>query len=69
MHRMGTATRRYSKQCLAAGGRALIQLCARRGADPRVKNKHGVSPVKLARTIANYDVRQFFTDLPEATDG
>jgi ankyrin repeat protein len=51
------------------GNGALIQHLLARGADPRVKNKHGVSPLKLARTIANYDVRQFFTDLPEATDG
>ncbi len=28
-------------------------------------NKHGVSPLKLARTIANYDLRQFFNDIPE----
>ena len=34
------------------------------GADPLHKNNHGVSPLILARTIANYDVRQFFTDIP-----
>jgi len=51
------------------GDGALIQLLRARGADPCVKNNYGVSPVKLARTIANYDVRQFFTDLPEAIDG
>ena len=28
------------------------------------KNRHGVSPVSLARNIANYDVAQFFTDVP-----
>jgi hypothetical protein len=27
-------------------------------------NHHGVSPLSLARTIANYDVAQFFADLP-----
>ncbi len=51
------------------GDGTMIKLLRVRGADPCVKNKHGVSPVKLARTIANYDVRQFFTDLPEAADG
>jgi hypothetical protein len=51
------------------GDGTLIRLLRSRGADPSVKNKHGVSPVKLARTIANYDVRQFFTDLPEKIDG
>jgi uncharacterized protein len=34
------------------------------GADPHVANKHGVSPLSLARIIANYDVRQYFSDLP-----
>jgi ankyrin repeat protein len=43
----------------------LIRLLREAGADPQLKNKHGVSPVKLARTIANYDVRQFFSDVPE----
>jgi uncharacterized protein len=47
----------------------LIKLLRARGADPYAKNKHGNSPLKLARTIANYDVRQFFTDLPEESDG
>ena len=35
------------------------------GADPRAPNNHGVSPVTLARTIANYDVAQFFADVFE----
>ena len=34
------------------------------GADSMKKNKHGVSPVSLARTIGNYDVAQFFAGLP-----
>ena len=41
-----------------------INLLRSRGADPFLQNKHGVSPVKLARTIANYDVSRFFNDLP-----
>ena len=51
------------------GDGKLIKLLRARGADPFVKNNHGVSPLKLARTIANYDVRQFFNDLPDESDG
>ena len=51
------------------GNGNLIKLLRARGADPYAKNNHGVSPLKLARTIANYDIRQFFTDLPEESDG
>ena len=43
----------------------LIALLRRRGADSTRVNFHGVSPVSLARTIGNYDVAQFFKDLPE----
>lgn len=46
----------------------VIRLLRAHGADPGARNAHGVSPLKLARTIANYDVRQFFSDLPEVTD-
>jgi ankyrin repeat protein len=42
----------------------MIALLRARGADPNAKNKHGVSPLELARTIANYDVAQYFADLP-----
>ena len=47
----------------------VIRLLRARGANPYATNKHGVSPLKLARTIANFDVRQFFVDLPEETNG
>jgi uncharacterized protein len=47
----------------------VIELLRAHGADPYAKNNHGVSPLSLARTIANFDVRQFFRDLPEETDG
>ena len=47
----------------------LIKLLRSRGANPYAKNKHGVSPLELATTIANYDVRQFFSDLSEEPDG
>ena len=43
----------------------LIRLLREAGADPHLKNRHGVSPISLARTVANYDLRQFFNDIPE----
>ena len=43
----------------------IIQLLRAHGANPVLANHYGVSPVSLARTIANYDVTRFFTDLPE----
>lgn len=42
----------------------MIRLLRSRGADPMKENNHGVSPVSLARSIANYDIASFFTDLP-----
>jgi uncharacterized protein len=47
------------------GNGELIALLRAAGADPRRKNASGISPLSLARTIANYDIRQFFRDLPE----
>lgn len=47
----------------------VVKLLRARGADPYAKNKHGVSPLSLARTIGNFDVRQFFQDLPDESDG
>ena len=35
------------------------------GADPFQQNNYGVSAVSLARTIADYDVAQYFRDLPD----
>ena len=46
----------------------LIKLLRAHGADPFVLNKHQISPLKLARTIANFDVRQFFNDLPDESN-
>src|SRR3954468_4300093 len=40
------------------GREDLIKLMRERGAGPTLKNNHGVSPLSLARTIANFDVRQ-----------
>jgi ankyrin repeat protein len=42
----------------------MIALLRERGADPRLANKSGQTPVGLARLIANYDVARFFADLP-----
>jgi ankyrin repeat protein len=45
----------------ASGGKgAMIKLLLDNGADKENANDSNVSPVKLAFTIANYDVRQFF---------
>lgn len=38
----------------------LIELLLSHGADMNLKNKHGVSPLDLAKSIGNYDVAQFF---------
>ena len=46
------------------GDRAVIKLLRDAGADPHAMNDSGVSPLSLARTIANYNVAQFFSDLP-----
>jgi uncharacterized protein len=43
----------------------LIKLLREQGAHPYSENNYGLSPVYLARTIGNYDVAQFFRDLPE----
>ena len=41
----------------------VIVLLRAHGADPHAVNRHGVSPLALARKIANYDVRQHFADI------
>lgn len=47
------------------GNGDMIKLLRARGADPIAINNSGVSPVELARTIANFDVAQFYEDLPD----
>jgi uncharacterized protein len=42
----------------------LIHLLRAAGADPFLENNYGVSAVGLARSIANHDVAQHFSDLP-----
>jgi len=46
------------------GNGSVIQMLRCAGADPHAANSSGVTPLSLARTIANFNVRQFFTDLP-----
>lgn len=46
------------------GDGRVIQRLRAAGADPNHMNLHGVSPLSLARSIANFDVAQFFADLP-----
>jgi ankyrin repeat protein len=41
----------------------LIRLLRAAGADPRHRNRYGRTPVDLARSIADYDVAQYFADL------
>ena len=43
----------------------IIKLLRDDGADPRTENNHGKTPLYLARLIANYDIAQYFSDLPE----
>ena len=49
-------------ECKGSGD--TIKLLRARGANPLSENKHGQTPVGLARLIANYNVQQFFEDLP-----
>ena len=49
------------RACFNSRGRGgLIQLLKQAGANPNLPNKHGVSPLDLAKTIGNFDVKQFF---------
>lgn len=48
------------------GNGSVIRVLREAGADPHASNNHGVSPVSLARTIANHDVAQFFSDIQQA---
>lgn len=43
----------------------IIELLRKSGADPKRENNSGVSPLTLARMIANYDVSKYFADFPE----
>jgi ankyrin repeat protein len=47
---------------------SVIRLLRQAGANPQAKNKHGVSPISLARTIANFDLAQYFNDIEACDD-
>jgi ankyrin repeat protein len=47
------------------GNGDVIGLLRNAGADPFLQNNHGVSPLSLAHLIENYNVAQFFSDLPQ----
>ena len=49
----------------SGGNGDVIGLLRSAGADPLLQNNHGVSPLSLAHLIANYNVAQFFSDLPQ----
>ena len=46
-------------------GEAILAL-RKAGADPLAVNRHGVSPVSMARMVANFDIAQHFADVPES---
>lgn len=43
----------------------MIELLRSHGADAKKPSKSGQTPVELARLIGNYDVAQFFEDVPD----
>jgi len=45
-----------------------ILLLRQAGADINLANRHGVSPLSLARTIANFDVSRYFDDQSGANE-
>jgi uncharacterized protein len=59
---MPGVTRRYGEQFLLPGKGEMIRLLLDAGADRNLKNSSGVSPLELAATIGNYDVRQLFIE-------
>ena len=42
----------------------MIELLREHGADPHSENKHGNSPIGLARRFGNRDAAKYFIDLP-----
>jgi hypothetical protein len=44
----------------------VISLLRSYGADPKAKNKFGVSPLELAGTIANYAIARHFNDVADS---
>ena len=46
----------------------MIEFLRQAGADPYAANDRGITPLGLARMIANYDVAKHFADLPADTN-
>jgi ankyrin repeat protein len=44
----------------------LIRLLREKGADPFAKNNYNISPIELARGIDNFNIAQYFDDLPSS---
>jgi uncharacterized protein len=49
---------------VSKGDGAVIRVLREAGASATNANNYGVSPLSLARDVSNYDLAQFFTDLP-----
>lgn len=47
---------------------SVIHLLREAGADPLAKNKQGVSPTSLARTIGSVALAQYFPDIADSDD-
>jgi uncharacterized protein len=47
------------------GDGTVVELLRSSRANPRSKNHYGVSPVSLARTIANLEVARYFADITD----
>jgi ankyrin repeat protein len=60
---MRPATHPFPRQSSNRDRGEVIALLREHGADPARENNYGVSPLKLAHTVANFDVRQFVADL------
>ena len=43
----------------------VIALLRAAGANATLNNRYGISPLSMALTISNYNVRQFFVDLDD----
>ncbi|MFV0530085.1 MAG: ankyrin repeat domain-containing protein [Flavobacteriales bacterium] len=45
---------------ISKGRGEIIEFLLKNGADPKIENDYGVSAIDLAKTIANYNIEQFF---------
>jgi ankyrin repeat protein len=47
---------------------SVIRLLREAGSNPLANNNHGVSPTSLARSISNFDLAKYFTDIVDCGD-